>query len=443
MFTSDNGGERFSDTWPLVGKKMDLLEGGIRVPYIARWPGRIRAGTTTTQQAITMDWTATMLAAAGVAPHDPFPLDGISLLPVLAEPGAPIARDLYWRMKFRGQKALRSGDWKYLVLDGDEFLFDCREISASVPTSRAAIPTGSPTCAPATRRGRRRCRPFPPTPQSASRTPRPTSPCRPPRSLNRSSHFLSGENGLRWVKGSQGEVVPDKPLVSVIIPCHNDGQYLAIAINSVLSQQGDIPTFEIVVVNDHSTDPETARVLQKWERADSSRPRPRQPRQRGVSAARNHGIRAAHGEWIAFLDADDAWTPESLATRLKAFEQAPGAFCVSSDYVHVYDDGRCEERGTIEATRRDDEGWGPLLRPAFATNAAVRIPDGLDLMLSNRTIILTSSVIAHRSLFGKAGEFDERLRAARTRISGFDSPCIPTGCLCRRPWCGTRSGAEA
>ena len=124
VFTSDNGGERFSDTWPLVGKKMDLLEGGIRVPYIARWPGRIRAGTTTTQQAITMDWTATMLAAAGVAPHDPFPLDGISLLPVLAEPGAPIARDLYWRMKFRGQKALRSGDWKYLVLDGDEFLFD-------------------------------------------------------------------------------------------------------------------------------------------------------------------------------------------------------------------------------------------------------------------------------------------------------------------------------
>lgn len=124
VFTSDNGGERFSDTWPLVGKKMDLLEGGIRVPYIARWPARIRAGATTAQQAITMDWVGTMLAAAGVAPHRDYPLDGISLLPVLDDPAVLIGRELFWRMKFRSQKAMRAGNWKYLALDGDEFLFD-------------------------------------------------------------------------------------------------------------------------------------------------------------------------------------------------------------------------------------------------------------------------------------------------------------------------------
>ena len=124
IFTSDNGGERFSDTWPMVGKKMDLLEGGIRVPYIVRWPVRIKPGGVSAQPALTMDWTATMLAAAGVAAHPDYPLDGLSLLPVLDDPGATIARDLYWRMKFRNQKALRSGDWKYLALDGDEFLFD-------------------------------------------------------------------------------------------------------------------------------------------------------------------------------------------------------------------------------------------------------------------------------------------------------------------------------
>ena len=86
VFTSDNGGERFSDTWPLVGKKMDLLEGGIRVPYIVRWPAKVKAGGVTDQLAITMDWVATFLDAAGVEPHPDYPLDGVSLLPVLKNP---------------------------------------------------------------------------------------------------------------------------------------------------------------------------------------------------------------------------------------------------------------------------------------------------------------------------------------------------------------------
>ncbi len=124
VFTSDNGGERFSDTWPLIGKKMDLLEGGIRVPYIVRWPARVPRGCTTGQLAITMDWVATFLEAAGVAPHADYPLDGISLLPVLERPDVRIERELYWRMKFRNQKAMRSASWKYLSLDADEFLFD-------------------------------------------------------------------------------------------------------------------------------------------------------------------------------------------------------------------------------------------------------------------------------------------------------------------------------
>lgn len=119
VFTSDNGGERYSDTWPLVGKKMDLLEGGIRVPYIVRWPAKLPAGKTTPQLAITMDWSATMLAAAGVAQHPKYPMDGIDLLA-----GKPAERDLFWRMKFRDQKAVRSGNWKWLSIEGNEFLFD-------------------------------------------------------------------------------------------------------------------------------------------------------------------------------------------------------------------------------------------------------------------------------------------------------------------------------
>jgi len=124
VFTSDNGGERFSDTWPLVGKKMDLLEGGIRVPYIVRWPARVKAGSMTAQQALTMDWVATFFAAAGVQPHPDYPLDGANLLPVLDNPAASFERELFWRMKFRSQKAMLSGRWKYLSIEGDEFLFD-------------------------------------------------------------------------------------------------------------------------------------------------------------------------------------------------------------------------------------------------------------------------------------------------------------------------------
>ena len=124
VFTSDNGGERFSDTWPLIGKKMDLLEGGIRVPYIVRWPAKVKAGGVTAQQAITMDWVATFLDAAGVKPDRNYPLDGKSLLPVLKAPSRVFHRDLFWKMVYRNQKALRSGDWKYMSVEGDEFLFN-------------------------------------------------------------------------------------------------------------------------------------------------------------------------------------------------------------------------------------------------------------------------------------------------------------------------------
>ncbi len=124
VFTSDNGGERFSDNWPLVGGKMDLTEGGIRVPWIAHWPQRIAPGGVSAQQCLTMDWSATMLEAAGVAAAPGYPLDGVSLLNVLDQPRQSFNRPLHWRMKHRGQRALREGDWKYLMVDGNEYVFN-------------------------------------------------------------------------------------------------------------------------------------------------------------------------------------------------------------------------------------------------------------------------------------------------------------------------------
>ena len=124
VFTSDNGGERFSDNWPLVGGKMDLTEGGIRVPWIAHWPAVIRAGGDSAQLCMTMDWSATMLDAAGVAAHPDYPLDGVSLLPVLRDAAHAFDRPLHFRMNHRDQRALRMGDWKYLKVDDNEYLFN-------------------------------------------------------------------------------------------------------------------------------------------------------------------------------------------------------------------------------------------------------------------------------------------------------------------------------
>ena len=124
VFTSDNGGERFSDNWPLVGGKMDLTEGGIRVPWIAHWPALIRAGAESAQHCMTMDWSATMLDAAGAKADPSYPLDGVSLLPVLRNATTSFRRPLHWRMNHRNQRALRDGDWKYLQVDGNEYLFN-------------------------------------------------------------------------------------------------------------------------------------------------------------------------------------------------------------------------------------------------------------------------------------------------------------------------------
>jgi len=124
IFTSDNGGERFSHNWPFSGQKTELLEGGIRVPALLRWPGKIAAGRTTEQVSITMDWLPTLLAAAGGAPDPAYPSDGLNLLPILlgAQPG--VQRTLFWRYKAHNQRAARSGNWKYLKIQDNEFLFD-------------------------------------------------------------------------------------------------------------------------------------------------------------------------------------------------------------------------------------------------------------------------------------------------------------------------------
>lgn len=139
VFTSDNGGERFSKTWPLSGRKSELLEGGIRVPCIVKWPGVSKPGSISDAQIMSMDWLPTFVAAAGEHIQPQFRPDGIDIRSAISGHALP-QRPLFWRYKYLGQRAVRLDDWKYLRINSNEFLFNL----ADDPLERANLKSRYP-----------------------------------------------------------------------------------------------------------------------------------------------------------------------------------------------------------------------------------------------------------------------------------------------------------
>ena len=123
IFTNDNGGEWLSRNAPLFHHKGSVWEGGIRVPAILRWPGRIPAGKVSDQVGITMDLTLSILSATGTPIPPDAAFEGVNLLPILEGRSPKMERTLFWRVQ--GQQAVRSGEWK-LVLDRRPMLFNLR-----------------------------------------------------------------------------------------------------------------------------------------------------------------------------------------------------------------------------------------------------------------------------------------------------------------------------
>ena len=101
-----------------------MLEGGLRIPALVSWPGRIPAGRVSEQVTANMDWLPTLLAAAGTTPDPAYPTDGMNLLPHLTVGAAVVERKLFWRYKALWQRAARIGDWKYLKILDNTFLFN-------------------------------------------------------------------------------------------------------------------------------------------------------------------------------------------------------------------------------------------------------------------------------------------------------------------------------
>jgi hypothetical protein len=173
------------------------------------------------------------------------------------------------------------------------------------------------------------------------------------------------------------------PLVSVIIPTYNRADLLPRALDSVLEQTFD--DFEVLVIDDASTD-DTREVIQAY--ADSPVQYMRQPKNRGVSAARNRGLREAKGELIAFLDSDDEWLPKKLKLQVQRFREQPEHVgLVYTGATMIYDDGTEKEKRPT----RQGEVYDDLLVKNF--------------------VYPTSGIMVRASAAEQVGLFDEQMPA--------------------------------
>jgi len=169
--------------------------------------------------------------------------------------------------------------------------------------------------------------------------------------------------------------------ISVIIPTHNRAHLLPRALDSVLNQTKRAE--EIVIVDDGSTD-DTSDLIQ------SNYPEVITLHQsnRGVSAARNRGIREASGEWLAFLDSDDEWLADKLERQMAALGEHPETKVCHTDEIWI----RCGRRVNPMKKHAKHGGW--IFRKCLAL-----------------CCISPSSVLIHRSVFSDVGQFDESLPA--------------------------------
>lgn len=198
------------------------------------------------------------------------------------------------------------------------------------------------------------------------------------------------------------ETAPETPPpVSVVIPAHDRAGTIEAAIRSVLDQSfGD---FELIVVDDASSD-DTAEAV----RAISD-PRLRllvHKTNRGAGAARNTGIAAARGEWVAFQDSDDEWLPSKLAKQMARLAGAEAGPDTIAAYCGMIVLGTPEAAGTAQ-----DRGAGRTLvqyRPAPGPGP---VEGDLAAALLGRSFISTQTLVARRSALRAIDGFDESLRA--------------------------------
>ncbi len=183
------------------------------------------------------------------------------------------------------------------------------------------------------------------------------------------------------------------PLASVIIPTFNREKYVIKALESVLAQT--YRSYEIIVIDDGSTD-HTAEALRKF----SGRIVYHRQDNKGVSAARNTGIRLAKGEWVAFLDSDDEWDPEYLSYQMGGIKEKPAGWTRMTSSVFI------DEKG-----RRKDTFEGKGLASEFQGRDEIVLERPLSYVVKYHLTALQPTIMNREKLI-EAGCFNPELRIA-------------------------------
>ena len=173
----------------------------------------------------------------------------------------------------------------------------------------------------------------------------------------------------------------DTMSISVIVPTHNREHLLPRALNSIAAQTQK--PLEVIVVDDGSTDNTIDTLRHGFPDVVLF-----EESQRGVSAARNRGIQASRGDWIAFLDSDDEWLPEKLAHQNAALASTPTALLCHTDEVWIRNGTR------VNPMKKHAKRGGDIFK------------DCLPLCCMS-----PSSVVVHRNVLEDVGCFDEALPA--------------------------------
>ena len=124
LFASDNGGSGGASNGPLRGGKSTMFEGGLRVPLLARWPGRIPKNRVSDEFTSTLELFPTLTAAARVQPPSGVKLDGANMLPILEANAKSQRREMFWYRTFTNEAAARVDNWKWVNHAGKEGLYD-------------------------------------------------------------------------------------------------------------------------------------------------------------------------------------------------------------------------------------------------------------------------------------------------------------------------------